>query len=177
MLTYNLVRSKRKTLAIHIKPDGTLEVRAPLTLPQQRIDAFVKEKQGWIEQASARVMQRNANRIAYTPEEIAAYKKEARNTLKSRLDEISEMTGLAYSGFRLSSARTNWGSCSGKNSINLSWRLMLLQPGLRDYVILHELCHTKEHNHSQRFWALVGSFMPDYKERRKILKKAAEGIF
>lgn len=99
------------------------------------------------------------------------YRRSAQNYLKQRMDEISAATGLKYTRFALTNATTKWGSCDADNGIRLSWRLMLLDQSVVDYVIVHELAHTAEHNHSKKFWDLVCSKYPQYKEMRKCLKE------
>jgi len=99
------------------------------------------------------------------------YQKEARTYLKARALELARQTGFAVKDVTINSARTHWGACSAKNAITLSWRLAAADDGCIDYVIVHELAHTLEHNHSPRFWALVARTMPDYKLRRKRLKE------
>jgi predicted metal-dependent hydrolase len=101
----------------------------------------------------------------------AWFKERARFYLSSRLKEMARKTGFKYQKFRLSSARTRWGSCSAKGTISLVWRLMMAPPEIIDYLIIHELAHTKEKNHSRAFWRLVEEFVPDYRERRRWLRK------
>ena len=98
------------------------------------------------------------------------YKKYAANELSARLDRISAATGLSYSSFSLTSAKGKWGSCSDKREIMLNYRLVALSDRLVDYVIVHELCHTTELNHSVKFWRTVEKIIPDYKLRRQELK-------
>ncbi len=98
-------------------------------------------------------------------------KQQARLYLTSRVAAISRQTGLKYEKFRLSSAATRWGSCSARGTISLVWRLIMAPSDIIDYVIVHELAHTKEKNHSRAFWRLVEDFVPDYKERRHWLRK------
>lgn len=95
------------------------------------------------------------------------YKKQAQSILSLKLAELSEKHALEYSKFKLSSADTRWGSCSSSGCLSLSWRLVMFPPEIIDYVILHELAHTKEMNHSDAFWDFLGSIMPDYELRRK----------
>ena len=78
--------------------------------------------------------------------------------------------GVAPTGIKITGAKTRWGSCSSKNSINFSWRLVMADDEIIDYVIVHELAHIKELNHSPRFWAVVEGTLPDYKSRRSRLK-------
>ncbi|MDE7394744.1 MAG: M48 family metallopeptidase [Clostridiales bacterium] len=99
------------------------------------------------------------------------YKRAAAPILQERLQTISQAIGLPYKGFSLSDAKTKWGSCDGNNAIKLNWRLILLDSALIDYVIVHELAHTVQHNHSNAFWALVGQHYPKYKEAVRWLKE------
>lgn len=91
--------------------------------------------------------------------------------LPRRVEYYSEKMGLYPTSVKITSAATRFGSCSGKNSICFSYRLMLYPPEAVDYVVVHELAHIKEKNHSARFYALVERYMPDYREREKLLKK------
>ena len=101
------------------------------------------------------------------------YKREAKKYLESRLGETSSEIGLSYSRFDLTSGKTKWGSCDGKNSIRLNWHLVMLDESIVNYVIIHELAHTVEHNHSSRFWSIVAKYYPDYKEAKACLKNAS----
>ena len=100
----------------------------------------------------------------------------AKDTLPARVSYWVKQTGLSPASVRVGSARTSWGCCSGKNAITLSWRLITASPACIDYVIVHELCHIAEHNHSPRFWARVASFLPDWKERRAELAILAQEL-
>ena len=101
---------------------------------------------------------------------IEIYNEAALKVITERTDYFSKLTGLIPSKVRIGTANTYWGCCSGKNSINFSWKLIMAEPQVIDYVIIHELCHTVEHNHSKRFWHMVQKIIPDYKERRIKLK-------
>ncbi len=99
------------------------------------------------------------------------YKKEARQIFAERVTFYAEEHGFEYAKLKLSSAKRRWGSCSARGNINLTWRLVMTPPEMIDYVVVHELCHLREHNHSKKFWTQVGAIMPEYKSRRKWLKK------
>ncbi|MGN1089385.1 MAG: M48 family metallopeptidase [Huintestinicola sp.] len=105
--------------------------------------------------------------IPYLRRLYAAVAKEA---LVSRTRLLADRMGVQISDIKINSARTRWGSCSSQKVINLSWKLLAADPKLIDYVIVHELCHTIHMNHSPAFWEMVGSVIPDYKERRQELK-------
>ena len=100
-------------------------------------------------------------------------KKAAQSALGARLKELSDQTGLHYGEFSLTNAKSKWGSCDGHNNIKLNWRLYMLPPHIVTYVIIHELCHTKEHNHSPKFWAEVELRVPVYKRIKKELKECS----
>lgn len=121
------------------------------------------------------------NGVLYLPKKYAArdggssaicawYKRVATKELGERTAEISVATGLSYKSFRLTNARTKWGSCDGECNIRLNWRLVMLPAYLVDYVIVHELSHTVHHDHSKEFWNTVGKFYSGYKAARKALK-------
>jgi predicted metal-dependent hydrolase len=107
---------------------------------------------------------------ALRPHLQKALQKEARAYLPRRLKHLATTYGFQYEKVRYGTQKGRWGSCSSRGTISLNVGLMLLDQDLIDYVLIHELCHTKQMNHSRDFWALVASCMPDYKARRKILK-------
>lgn len=100
---------------------------------------------------------------------IFEYKRIAKQVILERVDYYSQLTGWKAEAVKIGSAKTRWGSCSGKNILNFTWKLIFADLYTIDYVVLHELAHTKEHNHSHRFWDLVIQYMPDYKLARKNL--------
>lgn len=124
MREYLLIRSKRKTVALAIKEDGTLEVRAPMRLSKKWIDGFVEQKEGWIQQKTAETAKRAAARRQLTPQEEENLRLRAQEYLPQRTWELAEQTGLMPAGVKVTGAKTRWGSCSGKNRVCLSWRLM-----------------------------------------------------
>lgn len=99
------------------------------------------------------------------------YREAAKRVIPERVAYFSQKTGWKPAGVRVGGAKTSWGSCSGKNSLNFTWRLILTPPEELDYVVVHELAHLKEHNHSARFWHLVERILPDYAARRAALKE------
>lgn len=109
---------------------------------------------------------------------IEEYKRIAKEVILERTIHFSEITGLRAEAVKIGSAKTRWGSCSGKNILHFTWKLIFADLCAVDYVVLHELAHTREHNHSKQFWSIVASYMPDYKTRKqnllKIQKKIAE---
>ena len=163
------IRSQRKTMALEITSDGRILVRLPLKCPMSRAERFVREHRDWIEQHYPRAVARGKKY------DISAVQKErlrqrAKEVIPRRVDHFSRLTGLTPTGLRITSARTRFGSCSGKNSLNFSLYLMLYSEGAVDYVVLHELAHIKYKNHSREFYAFIEKYMQNYREYIKELK-------
>ena len=177
MREYLLIRSKRKTVALAIKEDGTLEVRAPMRLSKKWIDGFVEQKEGWIQQKTAETAKRAAARRQLTPQEEENLRLRAQEYLPQRTWELAEQIGLTPAGVKVTGAKTRWGSCSGRNSLNFSWRLMLAPEHCVNYVVVHELCHILHHDHSAAFWREVERFFPDWKECRRQLAEVAGAAY
>ena len=171
MTDYTLIRAKRRTMSLQLDRDGRAVVRAPYGVKKEFIDRFVAEHEGWL--ARAREKQQN-RRLAHpepTDEERKALLAQAREYLPMRVDYWSGIMGLTPTGLKITSARTRFGSCSGKNSLCFSWRLMQYPPEAIDYVVVHELAHIRHHDHSPAFYALIERYMPDWRERMKLLKE------
>lgn len=151
---------RARRVSIRVRPSGAVWVSYPRGVSQRRALAFLDEKAGWVETARQRLAARRAALApALPPEEEKARIEELRRAAKADLPEraarLSRQTGLRYEKLTVRAARTKWGSCSAKGSISLSLFLMTLPEHLRDFVIIHELCHTVHHDHSPRFHALV----------------------
>ena len=99
------------------------------------------------------------------------YKKVAKQVLGDRLAFIEERIRLKSTALKLSDSKGRWGSCNSFGTIHLNWRVVMLPPKIIDYVIVHELCHLKEMNHSKEFWALVRKFLPEYEVQKKAIKE------
>ena len=150
-------RARRVSLSVNAA--GRVRLTYPRGVSRARALEFLNTRAEWIAAAKERQAARAAERprIEYTPEQIASMRRAAHLDLPPRVAAISARTGLKYNRLSIRAARTKWGSCSGRNDISLSLFVMLLPDRLRDYVIIHELCHTVHHNHSPRFHALVDS--------------------
>ena len=171
-LSYSIIRSGRKTLCIQITPDGKVTVRAPLMTGERKIAEFVRDHSGWIEKKLAEIAMRpkRPSLDELDREETARLKEKAMADLLPRLRRFSDITGLVYSRVRINSARRRFGSCNSSGGICLSCRLMFYPPEARDYVVLHELVHTKHMDHAKNFYLEIKKYMPDYKERIKMLR-------
>ena len=168
-ISYTVIYSKRKTIGIEVTRDTRVIVRAPIRCAKSRIEEAVSHNSKWIERAVARQQARSDAHPEPSEEEINALVESARKILTERTKHYSAIMGLYPQNVKISSARKRFGSCSGKNSINFSWRLMQYPPAAIDYVVVHELAHIRHKNHGREFYALIGSVLPDYKERRKLL--------
>lgn len=167
-MDYHLIRTSRKTLALEITRDGALVVRAPFFVSRKRIESTLREKERWIRQTQAKLQLREKAAVL-SLEEAKELKKRAKDTFPSRLRYLSEKYALPYGKLTITSARTRFGSCSAKNDIALSYFLAYYPDEAIDYVMVHELCHTKEHNHSKAFYEKLEQMMPDWKKRKALL--------
>lgn len=170
MIRYELIRSDRKTIAIQIKGDGRIIVRAPHRVPKEVIQQFVDAKARWIGKHLERISKREDMRP--TPEktlqELAAA---ALQDIPGRVAKYAAAMGVDYGRITIRAQKTRWGSCSARGNLNFNCLLMLCPEAVRDYVVIHELCHRKELNHSARFWHEVETIMPDYAVHRRWLKE------
>ena len=167
-----VIRSDRRTLSLQIKPDGTLLVRAPRRLSQGEINRFLEEKSDWIERTLEKVAEENAagEEAPLTFEDIQALAEQALRELPPRVRFWAGKLGVSYGRITIRNQRGRWGSRSGEGNLNFNCLLMLAPPEVVDYVIVHELAHRKQMNHSAAFWEEVEAVLPDYRERKKWLK-------
>ena len=169
-----IIRSCRKTVSIQIVPPGRVVVRAPATMSRKTILKLLEEKKSWITAHLARAQEREADKKQIprmTREDLEALKKKAEAELLPRLRGWAEKTGVTYRRVTFRSQKTRWGSCSARGNLNLNCLLALCPREAADYVMVHELCHRREMNHSARFWAEVERVMPDYRPAREWLRK------
>ncbi len=169
-MDYELIRSKRKTMELSIDEDLKVIVRAPERLSQKKIDQFVEDHRAWIEKHQKQKEEwLKAHKV--TPEKEEQWRKEAREYLPLRTAYYAGLMGLKPTGVKITSAKKRFGSCNSKNSICYSWRLMQYPSEAIDYVIVHELSHIVHKNHGREFYGLIARYLPDYKEREKLLKR------
>jgi len=169
-IPYTLIRSDRKTISIVIKPNEEVEVRCPRRCSRREADAFVLSKEEWIREHLRTIAQRQQlPELSETEIRILAQK--AAQILPVRVRHYAEIAGVSYGRISIRSQRTRWGSCSAKGNLNFNCLLMLCPEEVQDYVVVHELCHRKELNHSAAFWAAVEKLCPDYRVHRKWLKE------
>ena len=168
---YEVIRSNRKTIAVQIKGDGRIIVRAPLRMAAKDIQRFVDSKAAWIEKHLDIIQQRRKPvEAAFTLEQLQQLADAAKSDLPQRVARFAALVGVTYGRITIRAQKSRWGSCSGKGNLNFNCLLMLCPEDVRDYVVVHELCHRKELNHSPRFWAEVEKVLPGYRVQRKWLK-------
>lgn len=167
-MVYSVIYSKRKTVAIGVK-DGCVVVRAPHGTKSERIKYYLDKHSRWISkqiERSKSVVEKTSN---LSERDISNLKKSAKQYFSVKTREIADNMGLKYGRITITSAKHRYGSCSSSGNICFSYRLMLYPEAAREYVIVHELAHLLEMNHSPAFYSIVKRYMPDYKERKKLL--------
>ena len=168
MEKYDLYRSRRRTLALEITRDCRVVVRAPMHASDASIEAFLRQHEQWITEKLALQRTRAENRPPEpTAAEITALKRRAWDTLPAKVEHWSRVTGLTPTGMKVTTARTRYGSCSGRDSLCFSCFLMDCPEEFIDLVVVHELCHIAEKNHGKGFYTLLSQYIPDYQERQK----------
>ena len=175
-LPAQIIRSKRKSVGISVKPGGQIIIRAPKWLPKSAILASVYPKADWI--LSAYENQKNKQPAnANMPKDHATlalekrYRDAAKEYIPKRVEFYHSLTGGSYKKITIRDQKTRWGSCSSTGTLSFNYRLMLAPPRVLDYVVVHELCHLTYMNHSKDFWNMVASILPEYKEYKKWLKE------
>ena len=171
---YQIIKSDRKTIAIQIKPDGQVVVRCPRRMRIEDARRFVESKANWIEKHLAKRPPQNV--VKYTPKEVERLREQARKLVTERVRYYAPIIGVPYGQIAIRTQHTRWGSCSSKGNLNFNCLLALVPPDVLDYVVVHELCHRKELNHSALFWSQVEKTIPDYKMHRKWLKENGTGL-
>ncbi len=167
-IAYTIVRSQRKTISLQITPQGQVVVRCPRRMARKDIDAFVRSKESWLR----RHLETGKNVLPpLTQAELAFLTEAAREDLSRRLQRLAPLVGVPFGRVTVRHQKTRWGSCSAQGNLNFNCLLMLCPEDVRDYVVIHELCHRKEMNHSPRFWAEVERVMPDFSTPRAWLKE------
>lgn len=171
-----VIKSDRKTVAIQINLDLTVTMRVPKRTTQRAVEEILKEKEAWILEHIEKVRKRKQayeerNIEALTEEEIHALADKAKRYIPERVAYFADMTGVTYGRITIRNQKTRWGSCSSKGNLNFNCLLMLTPPEVIDYVVVHELCHRKEMNHSKAFWKEVEKVLPNYKTQVKWLKE------
>lgn len=171
-----VIRSNRKTVAIQVNSDLSVTVRAPRSVSEKDIEEILKKKKAWISKHIEKIKETKERFEAeptekLTREKVIALAEEALKVIPERVEYFAKVIGVTYGKITVRNQKTRWGSCSSKGNLNFNCLLMLAPPEVLDYVVVHELCHRKQMNHSKAFWLEVEKVLPDYKEARKWLKE------
>ena len=171
-----VIRSNRKTVAIQVNSDLSVTVRAPRSASEKDIEEILKKKEAWISKHIEKI-KKTKERLEAEPtekltrEKVIALAEEALKVIPAKVEYFAKVIGVTYGKITIRNQKTRWGSCSSKGNLNFNCLLMLAPPEVLDYVVVHELCHRKQMNHSKAFWSEVEKVLPDYKEARKWLKE------
>lgn len=176
-----VIRSNRKTVAIQVNSDLSVTVRVPRCASQKDIERILKEKESWICEHMELIKEKKAkfealNEKRLTNEEMKELADKALTIIPERAAYYAKLVGVDYGHITIRNQRTRWGSCSSKGNLNFNCLLMLMPEEVLDYVVVHELCHRKEMNHSKAFWSEVEKVLPNYKESVQWLKKEGSRI-
>lgn len=166
--------SRARRYLIRVRLDGSVRVTIPRRGSKREAAAFYLEQQEWVTSQQRRVQQLRRT----IPEDLPAdvqkrLRREARTVLPARLRELAEEVGISVAAISIRNQRHRWGSCSASGAISLNWRLITMPAWVRDYVMYHELMHTRRMDHSPAFWALVKEVCPNYEEARRWLRRHA----
>lgn len=168
-MNYQVKYSKRKTISISIDK-GEVVVRSPLGVDRKTIEDVIEKHKRWIEK-HLEIQKRKSDLFdSLSEDDIKILKKSAKQYFKDKTEYFSKIMGLEYGRITITSAQKRFGSCSSQGNISYSYRLMLYPEEAREYVVVHELAHLKQMNHSSKFYKIVESVLPDYKRRKKLLK-------
>ena len=168
-MQYQLIRSNRKTLAIEITLQGQLLVRCPNRMPLRDIEAFLESTRDWIEKHMESIEAR-PQEPPFTEAELHQMADMLIPILQARLPRFAQLLGVTFKKVTVRNQTTLWGSCSSDGNLNFNCLLAAAPAEVQNYVMVHELCHLLEMNHSPAFWANVEQIIPDYKRHRKWLK-------
>ena len=177
-ITYELIRSRRKTLSLEMRPEGLL-VRAPLRASERQIRSFVDRHRQWIKKHQQKLEQQRRQAMelpAPTEEELETLVQRARQYIPERVRYYALKVGVTYGRITIRNQKSRWGSCSSKGNLNFNCLLMLTPPEVIDSVVVHELCHRKEMNHSEAFYDHVLRVFPEYKRWSRWLKENGKGL-
>lgn len=179
-IKYTVIRSKRKTISVEVKKDCTVVIRCPLFMSDKDIEKIINSKEEWIKRNIVKIEQikdeygDKDNRLTY--EQVEDIIREARKIIPVKVYKYAKKIGVSFNNIRIKKQKTCWGSCSQKGNLNFNCLLMLMPDRVVNYVVVHELCHRKEMNHSRKFWDEVKAILPDYQWDKRWLKDNGDRI-
>ena len=176
-----VIKSRRKTIAIQVNSDLSVTVRAPYGVTEKYIEEFLNKNEAWISKRMNEIKVKkksieSKNVENVTLDKIKILADQALKIIPTRVEYFARIIGVTYGNITIRNQKTRWGSCSSKGNLNFNCLLMLAPPEVLDYVVVHELCHRKQMNHSKAFWTEVEKVFPDYKKSIKWLKEEGSQI-
>ncbi|MCX6744575.1 MAG: SprT family zinc-dependent metalloprotease [Candidatus Parcubacteria bacterium] len=170
-VNYHLKTSPRsRNLRLTVCCDASVVVSKPQGFSDKLVERFLQLKAGWILTKLDYFKTHVVPQVKTDPKEYRQYKKAALHLAREFLTEYNRFYNFTINSIKIKNQKTRWGSCSRQGNLNFSYRLALLPDDLARYLVVHELCHLGEMNHSSRFWALVAQTIPDYVVKRKQLR-------
>lgn len=171
--SYTLRESKRaKRVRLAVYCNGSVVVTSPFGVRQSIIDKFVSDKMQWIMEKVRFLNNIKGKEIrTLSHDDYLKYKDEVFVLVEKRVEFYNKIYGYSFNKIYIKNQKTRWGSCSKKGNLNLNYKILFLPEDLRDYIIVHEICHLKELNHSQKFWNLVVKVFPEYSRIKKELNR------
>ena len=174
-----VIRSRRKTVALQVLGLNDVVVRAPMRMSNREIEEFVQQNMDWIQKNLKKVAENQKEEeeiVPMTEAEVRELAERATQLIPERVKHFAPLVGVTYGRITIRNQKSRWGSCSAKGNLNFNVGLLLAPPEVLDYVVVHELCHRKEMNHSPKFWAEVSKLIPDYKQHEKWLRDNGRAI-
>ena len=171
---YSVIRSRRHTIAVEVTSDARVIVRAPYAMTDSAIMTFVDARREWISKHVSKMKEKAARKAAapkYSENERKQLVEKALKVIPEKVWLFAKKIGVTYGNITVRNQRTRWGSCSSNGNLNFNYMLAAMPDEILDYVVVHELCHRREMNHSPKFWAEVERALPDYRSSRKWLKE------
>lgn len=172
-IEYSIKESKlAQRMRVAVYADGDVVATKPIKTSPDILRNFIESKKHWIakklEQRKIQIVPelKENSRIHFLKNKI-----EAREFVKAKLDKWSKKLELEYAGFKVKQLKSRWGSCSSKKELSFNYKILFLPEIMQDYIVVHELCHLKEMNHSKKFWALVENLLPNYLTIKEKIKK------
>lgn len=170
-LSIKIIRSSRRTAALELQPDSSVIIRVPWHVSDTEAMNFLNKKRKWIENHIQKAEAESKTTFpALSDKELKDLAEQALVVFPEKVEYYSKILQVTYHKITIRNQKTRWGSCSAKGNLNFNCLLMLAPDEVIDYVVVHELCHRLEMNHSQAFWCHVAQVLPDYKIRKQWLK-------
>ena len=171
-IPYSVRESKRaKYVRLTVYFDGSVVATKPAGVSERRIKRFIKQKAEWVLKKLERVRYSQPDIARTDDEHFYFHKQRAYEVVKEKVEYWNTYLGFSYNTIYIRRQKTRWGSCSSKRNLSLNYKIVFLPEQLQDYIIVHELCHLKEMNHSNSFWNLMEAILPESRELNKKLKR------